>query len=148
MPRPPKLAYPRVIPIVMEQDMIEILKNLSDKTGKSISEIVRIAVEEYLIREGYLKLKKNPVAGGESPIQVLEERLNLLELHQLVSDAKAVYSRIINRTKKDLYYFDDISTLNNILQKAWRKIKTLRHPPEKLIKDLSEITGYVIEKIK
>jgi len=140
LPRPPKLAYPRTIPIVMEQDMIDALKNLSEKTGRSISEIVREAIREFLIKEGYLKFKKNPVAGGEDPFQVLEERVNLMQLHRLVAYAKSVYDRLKQYKEKDLYYFEDLGKLSKYVNEAKKIAKKLRRPPSNLMKELLELS--------
>lgn len=149
MPRPPKLAYPRVIPIVMEQDMIDILKDLSEKTGKSISEIVRLAVEEYLIKEGYLKLEKTPVAGGLTALQVAEEKLALLRANELGVEITAFMEqlqrklpKIREKRAKDLYYCQDKERFHKAINSLKNELKKLKHPPEKLTKLLLEAIDF------
>jgi len=141
--RPRVLNNPKVVPIILEYDEYLILKEVAFREGKSVSEIIRELVRDYLASRGIKQVLEPPQAGGEINPKLLRKRLDYYEFKEAVKRCEMIYKRLKTLKKKDLIYHNTLESLKDSIRKAISISSRLPSPPEKYMKILIEIMNDV-----
>ena len=141
--RPRILNNPKVVPIVFEYEEYLALREIALKEGKSVSEIIRNLVRDYITTRGIQLVLSPPLGGGEVTPQKLKLQLAYMEFKQLVKTCEMIYAQLLKKRKKDIYYYDQIERLKNTIKKAISLASRIPSPPEKYMQKLFKIMNSI-----
>jgi len=84
MPRPPKLNNPRIVPIIFENEQYLLLKEVAEKMNRSISDIIRELVDEFLAKHGLIEKKVVVHDAGFNVLRQLEYNMVIMDIEELL----------------------------------------------------------------
>lgn len=84
MPRPPKLNNPKIVPIIFEYEQYLLLKEVAYRMGKSISDIIRELVDEFLAKHGLIERKAVAHDAGINVLRQLEYNMIIMDIEELL----------------------------------------------------------------
>jgi len=141
--RPRLLNNPKIVPIIFEYEEYLALREIAFREGKSISEIIRELVKDYISSRGIQLVISPPKAGGEVTPQKLKLQLAYIEFKQTVKTCEMIYNQLAKNQKKDIYYYDRMERLRNAIKKAIALASRIPSPPEKYLQKLFKIMNSI-----
>jgi len=153
--RPPELKNPRYVGVKIEKEHYDMLNEIANKKGVSVSAIIREAIAEYLKRERKLKGDNKEEDKDSSEIEEVLRRNRILKLEARLSKLweeyrKARYVTIVRGSYPETKSIEEIVNLakDPRMQKDKHKVDSRYYetPIETLSRKRDELLAF-LEKV-
>jgi len=148
--RPRKLGLIRHTTIYLYskyEDVYAKAVELARVMGKSFSELVSIALAEY-VKKYYPEIKISVEAGGLTQIQYMKQKLKEYEIQKNIAEIERALKLRDQNEKGTLYWFENHERALKLLKKTIKDVSTLLNPPKNLLKKLVTLQSKLLDASK
>jgi len=155
MPRPRILEEEGVIlPIYIPKTLKYILEEIANQEGKSVSQLVREIIANYLTTQYRAKFDpmkvKIPQSGGIDPKREIENRYFNIRLKELLLKAEGHYKKAIeilkwniNKSTLPIEFHEHYEKVREYVDEIVKIIKKINNPPSKITKKILELMTFI-----
>ncbi|MEM2260734.1 MAG: hypothetical protein QXY65_06675 [Candidatus Methanomethylicaceae archaeon] len=144
--RKPKLNNPIMTTIILEKDLFDEAKNVANKRGITLSELIRLALINYITPFQITVEEQTKKKGGLTTIQIMQNQLLKHELHQKILLIKNLDKQLTQTNKQTIQYFNLLSTLKNTIKESLSIIEKIGEYDPNIMNYINNIiTKYFIK---
>lgn len=144
--RKPKLNNPIMTTIILEKDLFDEAKNVANQRGITLSELIRLALINYITPFQITVEEQTKKKGGLTTIQIMQNQLLKHELHQKILLIKNLDKQLTQTNKQTIQYFNLLSTLKNTIKESLSIIEKIGEYDPNIMNYINNIiTKYFIK---
>lgn len=145
MPRPSKLGPYRIVAFAIEIDKYQMLREIAFNKGKTLSELLRDIVDDYLEQQGLMNAEVVAADGGLKTLSLIEQKLLVSELNVIMQDLERLSRYIPTLRKGTIDWHDAIEKMRCKIRKALSIIQKIGIPSDGTLRKLKHYSDFLEE---